>query len=1697
MASHPFYAVRDYDAFVGTDVFSVPFPFISRAHVLVWVDDNPVNFTWLTDSTIKLDKPLTKNSKVRLKRRTPLDYRVVDFQSANILTERDLDASALQTFYIQQETQDDLELGLIGNPNAVPVKGDKGDYIEHRYQWALTRPDQPDDFDPQPAGWTTDMGDKPATGFHLYMVKCLKDGELGTCVTNWTSALRLTGDDGYGANPDAPEWPYDVLISASDTAVIITWGTPNFEGYLDTKIYRMTWDGESPYVFNENFAYSSGIGNYMDTNVEAGQWYVYWLRHFNTKGEASDYSAALPVRVRTPLDLREGWIGQEQLRADLASRIELIDLPDVGLIDKVGRLEEVAGRLELEAGSYVTTEAIQAEDYAKRTDLTGYVLTTDLNTQLSSYVTTETFANADYASKTDLTAYVLSDDLTTTLSSFVTTTALANADYASKSELVGYVTKTDLDTQLDSYVSSEALAGADYASKTDLTAYVLSTDLATTLSSYVTTETFANADYASKTDLTAYAKTIDVQTELSSYVTQTSLANADYVTSTALTGYVLESELTGRLSNYVTTTEFANADYALKSELTAYVSTATLGTTLESYVSNTELANKDFATNTSLTAYKNTADGRISAVEQKAEANANEAYYSVKVDRDGKVAGFGLVSNPEGTAILFSADQIGFQNDAGSPILPFSVRNGIVYMDNARVSLLEANSIVNIDDVDGNEKRAHLGNTFIEGRLAIGKAGQILWKDLDPEFRDRLVMRSSDSVLKGGTRVSTTKMIDFDVATLFYACRDGDLANPPIESGGRSCQLTVNIQHHHRGWVELDPPYIFYTAHRKNINTGAVDNLGSGIHTGTTFWDEGNMFVTKMDFVKVFTCPLPTAGHSYEYYIKLADKRVLYAGATCTVEAREEVSSSDNLVVNTDWELIQNKPAMATRWASWSEVTGKPSTYTPSSHTHAWSQITGAPATATRWPTPAEVGAVSASALDTAGITAAGGAPFSDVWGKGLKGFRTGRAYNEPDMPEPQSIDIFRYLHMGDGVRDVVIAIGNRHNDGSLGRFYSRSLGDADSGWIRHFTTKDKPAWGDIEGQSINDWGGLRHSTSHGYIDFGPANTSYAHIYTDMPSFYFNKPLYENGGGRVFSTKHLPSWGEVTGKPETATRWPSWSEVTDKPIVTEQDRASGTVSTTGWYTIAEGSARTYGRFTLSDATSGRHNIVTIIAAGAYGKLSVQSIDGLAYGTLTIRHVRILYNTADRTYGTYKLQVYCTSPTFALSTVQHKDAANVNGWTNWTLKGAVLENTPSGYAEDATARIDDVTGADGRSVLSKLYVQQDLFSKGHKVLTYGDLRPDTPPPAGLENSISASWLTAGVVQANLIASGGLNVSSGSGSSRRTFTFQPAAKRPMHFFQGDLGTTSQKDLFYVDAEGGGYFKGGLAPNSVDAQAIDVSAKQAIYPHYLSDGEKYVNDSLSQLRGSGAAQYTSGFTTLVKGDKVNIRARVSDNYSTIGNTTKYTNSTYTLQVQRQHGSSSGSWSNIGSPVTVVNNGWWHDSYVEYDDRYDERPEEIRYPARSGYYYNGEIAVTDTLNVTSGYVRYRVLVTRTASGTGTTSGLTFRYLGAVKSSFKSNELKSSSGVYQHIDKETGFVIITAKHSFGTTWGSKYFSFPQKLTEVYGCTLGVDWGSDVDGRRIQPRYRSLTTSGVYVHNAEEGVATNVVTITVTGRIAV
>jgi hypothetical protein len=93
----------------STAVFSVPFPYIDKAHVQVRVDGvlkaTPADYTWPTSSTIQLTagNP-TAGTVVERRRATSVDP-LTNFSSGN-LDSGDLNASLLQPLYVAQEGAD-------------------------------------------------------------------------------------------------------------------------------------------------------------------------------------------------------------------------------------------------------------------------------------------------------------------------------------------------------------------------------------------------------------------------------------------------------------------------------------------------------------------------------------------------------------------------------------------------------------------------------------------------------------------------------------------------------------------------------------------------------------------------------------------------------------------------------------------------------------------------------------------------------------------------------------------------------------------------------------------------------------------------------------------------------------------------------------------------------------------------------------------------------------------------------------------------------------------------------------------------------------------------------------------------------------------------------------------------------------------------------------------------------------------------------------------------------------------------------------------------------------------------------------------------------------------------------------------------------------------------------------------------------
>ena len=94
----------------------------------------------------------------------------------------------------------------------------------------------------------------------------------------------------------------------------------------------------------------------------------------------------------------------------------------------------------------------------------------------------------------------------------------------------------------------------------------------------------------------------------------------------------------------------------------------------------------------------------------------------------------------------------------------------------------------------------------------------------------------------------------------------------------------------------------------------------------------------QSDYAKLYA--EETAGDNLDLVIQFGDDNSNGLSVRNKTNTQTSYISASGVITtgtfkgNLDWSYITNKPATATRWPSWEEVTGKPGTFTPAVHTH-------------------------------------------------------------------------------------------------------------------------------------------------------------------------------------------------------------------------------------------------------------------------------------------------------------------------------------------------------------------------------------------------------------------------------------------------------------------------------------------------------------------------------------------------------------------------------------------------------------------------------------------------------------------------------------------------------------------------------------------------------------------------------------------
>ncbi len=141
----------------------------------------------------------------------------------------------------------------------------------------------------------------------------------------------------------------------------------------------------------------------------------------------------------------------------------------------------------------------------------------------------------------------------------------------------------------------------------------------------------------------------------------------------------------------------ANADTAEANARLALAAVVTTGDSANAASIVTEANNRasaDGALSSQISTVSTTVGGHTASIQSQATSiNGIQARYSVKVDNNGHVSGFGLISEPNNGTIqstfVFLSDVFKIFNGS-APIAPFSVSDGIVYIQNAKVTALSA-----------------------------------------------------------------------------------------------------------------------------------------------------------------------------------------------------------------------------------------------------------------------------------------------------------------------------------------------------------------------------------------------------------------------------------------------------------------------------------------------------------------------------------------------------------------------------------------------------------------------------------------------------------------------------------------------------------------------------------------------------------------------------------------------------------------------------------------------------------------------------------------------------------------------------------------------------------------------------------------------------------------------------------------------
>ena len=491
----------------------------------------------------------------------------------------------------------------------------------------------------------------------------------------------------YDATP--PPAPTGLVTAGALTTIMLQWDTPGYGNHAHTEIWRAATD---------NLGVAALIGTasgvlYADS-VDAGSSYFYWARFVSRASIEGAYNATAGVNGTTSQDPTEllailtDQITSSQLHATLGSRINLIDAVNTGLVTQVGTASQSIDDMAAALIQSTLDKADLLDRLARERAISDATVTID---PLTGSVT----LLAEAAITTDVEARITTVETSVNAAAGTANTAISRLDVIGTVDEFGNPQNgvlNAMNTAINANTDGIALK-ADSA-YIDSAVLAINANVETAvLSPVALMRLFLAGGNAIPIMQAAHIRVANAEQTLTTHTDQLVAEAQARLTLAAL----VDQNIAAILSEQ---TARADADSALASDITQ------------------------------VQARLDTGDFAAVKVESSASASAVtglKAQYTIKLDADGKVSGYGAYADEFGSAFEIRADKIIFAAPSGgtaNSITPFVVDtvNNLVVMDGAYIKNATIGNAKIANLAVDNAKIANMSaNKITAGSIAVGE----------------------------------------------------------------------------------------------------------------------------------------------------------------------------------------------------------------------------------------------------------------------------------------------------------------------------------------------------------------------------------------------------------------------------------------------------------------------------------------------------------------------------------------------------------------------------------------------------------------------------------------------------------------------------------------------------------------------------------------------------------------------------------------------------------------------------------------------------------------------------------------------------------------------------------------------------------------------------------------------------------------